>query len=102
MNLTFNVSEVAKNLSDGLTQQFYGRQDFVMTTQDLLDVCGAFDRNAVFAATLGLISTIAFLFYLRRWRSKLDEKHQILIDKMTLTFVALCFAIVIVRILRGG
>lgn len=100
-NITFNVSGI--NVSDALTQQFYGRQDFVMTTQDLLDVCGAFDQNALVAAILGLVLSVGFMFYLGRWRSRIkDEKHKVIVDKAFLTTIALCFVIVIVRVLRGG
>lgn len=81
---------------------FQGRQYEVLTTQDILDLCGAMDANALFAAGLGIVVSIAFMFYLSRWRVKCSKVQRKVIDKAALTLLAMLFVGIIVRIARAG
>lgn len=82
--------------------QFEGFQNNTLTTRDILDLCGAFDANAVLAASIGLFVVLAYLFWVRRWRSGCKPVVREFVDKGSLTLVALMFVTIIVRLLRAG
>lgn len=104
MNETFDVTNWTVDLQDTSAGHAYeGFQDGgVLTTQDVLELCGAMDGNALLAAGIGLVVTLLYLFYVRRWRAGIKESQRVFLDKALLTLIALMFVTVIVRIARAG
>jgi hypothetical protein len=74
----------------------------VITTEDILALCGAFDDNALVAAIIGLLLSVNFMFYLGNFRDGLKPFWVAFIDKGSLVTVALMFVVIIVRLLRAG
>lgn len=93
-NLTIDLGAAA--------HAFEGAQDNTLTTEDILEICGAFDTNALFAAIIGATIALTYLFYVRRWRGKMSEKNQEIADKAAMTSIALLFVVIVVRLLRSG
>lgn len=82
-----------------------------ITTADLLEVCRQMDDQALYSAITGLVLGIAALLYFGRLRPWLAMKQQSgeypewcvpFCDKLLLTGIAMCFVIIIVRLLRAG
>lgn len=74
----------------------------VITTEDLLAVCGSMDAQILWAAILGLVLALGTLVYLRRLRSRLGASEQLFADKLLLAMIAMAFVVVIVKVVRGG
>jgi hypothetical protein len=73
-----------------------------LTTDDLLAVCGAMDRQVLIAAIGGLVIALAMLFYLGRFRERLTAKQRLFFDKLLTVFMAMAYVIIITRTMRGG
>lgn len=101
MNVTFNISNWDLN-GTSAAHAFQGRQDFTLTTQDLLDVCGAMDDNALLLAVVGLITSLCCLLYIRRFRARVRPDLVVFFDKALLTGIMMLFGGIIVRVMRGG
>jgi hypothetical protein len=75
----------------------------VVTTQKLLELCGRMDVQALWAGWAGLVLSIALLFWHGRIKERVrDEYTRRFIDKFLHTLIAMCFVIIIVRLLRAG
>ena len=98
-----NITNFSIDLSDTAAGHAYeGHQYEVLTTQEILELCGAMDANALFAGGAGIFLSLVTLFYLRRWRHKIKPDGRNFIDKGLLTMIAMLFVIMIVRIARAG
>lgn len=78
-----------------------------ITTDVLLEVCKQMDDQVYMAAIGGMILSILAIVYFGRVRRKLQKDHPESIaipflDKFLLTMIAMCFVIIIVRLLRAG
>ncbi len=73
-----------------------------ITSSKLLAVCGGLDNNALLAAVLGLLFSLSYLFFVRRWRDGLSVARRAFADKFFLVTISLLFVVVIVRLMRAG
>lgn len=80
-------------------------QKQVITTDILRALCKSMDDQAYHTAIAGFILSLVAIIYFGRIREYFLKKQQEKVvhfsDKFLLTLIALCFAIIIVRMLRG-
>lgn len=86
-------------------------QDHTVTTQMLRDLCAQMDAQAFGVAITGLVLSIITLFYFGRIRYWIRRQSEMgcaptwlvpFLDKFLLTGIAMCFVILIVRMMRAG
>lgn len=91
---------------ENVTGPVSAREPVVATTARLLEICGGLDAQAFGFAVAGFILSIVTLFYFGRARPWLllrgDDAAVTFADKFLLVMLALCFAAVIVRLMRAG
>ena len=87
-----------------INESFEFQQVNEVTTADLLDLCGAWDSQAVYASFFGLFLCLFMMFYFLRFRKLLDEKVNLqhLLDKFFFTLQGFTWVFVIVRLMRAG
>lgn len=98
MNDTINITELM-TVSNWSFEESVSK---VITTNDLLALCGAMDRNALVLAGVGLFLAFSYLVFVRRFRDKMSEKHRVLLDKAFLTAIMMLFVGIIIRVMRAG
>lgn len=101
-----NISDISINFSQpGL------EPPNKITTEYLIELCGKMDNQALYSAITGLCLAILALFYFGRIKPWLIHKELQgdlptwfipFMDKLLLTGIAMCFVVIIVRILRAG
>lgn len=93
MNLDLNVS----NWTQPGTQA-----PEVITTDFLRKLCEQMDNQAFYAAWVGFALALITIVYYGRLREKIEPKSAAFFDKLLVVGMAMCFVIIIVRLLRAG
>ena len=75
----------------------------VFTSDKIIELCGAWDSQALIVAWSGLLLSLAMMFYFFRWRKYVkNDIHKVFIDKFLFVSLMMFWVIVIVRMMRAG
>lgn len=94
-----NISNV--NLSITEVQPGYAPPE-IITTDYLRKLCAQMDSQAFYAAIVGFILALMTIIYYGRIRHRLEAHVASFFDKLLLVGIAMCFAVILVRLLRAG